>query len=145
MNRLAWRVSATLFFFAAAAPVGAQPPSTHAIPVGAGSGYTDVSPKQIVRTSGNVVYIVAVGCDAYPCMQSSQTIRVWKGEGTGAVTAFSRQDSTREPVDAGSVAAAIDATDTIHIVWQDRNGVSNTRIRYATFRTAISSWGTPET
>jgi hypothetical protein len=156
MNRFAQRVSAAacvarlvvpviVFCFAAGAPVGAQTPSTHAIPVGAASGYTDVSPKQIVRTSGNVVYIVAVGCDAYPCMESSQTIRVWRGDGTGAQTAFSRQDSAHEPVDAGSVAAAIDATDTIHIVWQDRNGGSNTRIRYATFRTAISLWGTPDT
>ena len=93
---------------------------------------------------GDVVYIVAVGCDAYPCMESSQTIRVWKGDGSGAALAFSRMDLVHEPVDAGSVAAAIDANDMIHIVWQDRNGASNTRIRYATFRTAFDTWGTAE-
>ena len=144
MDRLARGVPVVLLFFAAAAPVGAQPPNLHAIPVGAASGYTDVSPKQIVRTSGDVVYIVAVGCDAYPCMESSQTIRVWKGDGSGAALAFSRLDPVHEPVDAGSVAAAIDANDMIHIVWQDRNGASNTRIRYATFRTAFDTWGTAE-
>jgi hypothetical protein len=143
MNRLARRVFIFLFF-AAASPVGAQTPNLHAIPVGAASGYTDVSPKQIVRTSDNFVYIVATNCDAYPCMQSSQTVRVWKADSPGAATSFSRLDSAHEPVDAGSVAAAIDATDTIHIVWQDRNGASNTRIRYATFRTSLGTWGTQE-
>jgi hypothetical protein len=141
MNRLS---TAVLLLFAAGAPVGAQPPATHAIPVGAASGYTDVSPKQIVRTSAGVVYIVAVGCDAYPCLSPSQTIRVWKGHGAGPTMTFSREDSTHEPGDAGSVAVAIDGTDTIHVVWHDRNGASNTRIRYATFRTEIGLWGTPE-
>ncbi len=128
----------------AAAPAGAQTPNPHAIHVGAASGYTDVSPKQIVRTSDNFVYIVATNCDASPCTQANQTVRVWKADSHGAPTSFSRLDSDHEPVDVGSVAAAIDATDTIHIVWQDRNGASNTRIRYATFRTSLGTWGTQE-
>jgi hypothetical protein len=126
------------------APVAAQTPAAHAIRVGPGSGYTDVSTKQIVRTSSNVVYLVATNCAAYPCTQSSQTVRVWKGNGTGASTSFSRQDAAHEPADAASVASAIDAADVIHIVWQDRNGASNTRIRYATFNTATNVWGPAE-
>jgi len=128
----------------ASTPAAAQTPATHSIRVAAASGYTDVSPKQIVRTSGNVVYIVATNCDNYPCESSSQTVRVWKGSTSGAATSFVRMDAAHEPADAGSVACAIDGTDTIHIAWQNRNGTSNTRIRYSTFNTATGLWGTAE-
>jgi hypothetical protein len=123
------------------ASVGAQ---THALSLGAGSGYTDVSPKQIVRTSGNVAYIVASNCDAYPCQVANQTVRVWMGNATNVPTGFTRMDSAHEPTDTGSVAAAIDGTDTIHILWQNRNGTSPTRILYNTFNTATGLWGTSE-
>jgi hypothetical protein len=118
--------------------------TSHAIKVGAATGYTDVSPKQVVRTSGNIAYLIATNCDSYPCTSPSQTVRVWKGNSAGVPTTFTRKDSAREPSDTSSVAAAIDGSDTIHIVWQDRNGASNTRIRYSTFNTTTDLWGTPE-
>jgi hypothetical protein len=117
---------------------------THAVRVGPATGYSDVSPKQVVRTSGNVPYLVATNCDSYPCTSASQTVRVWRGNSTNVPTAFSRMDAGHEPGDAGSVAAAIDGNDTIHILWQDRNGASSTRIRYNTFNTTAGLWGTPE-
>jgi hypothetical protein len=125
----------------AAAQVGVD---QHAIRVGTSSGYSDVAPKQIVRTSANVAYVVATNCDSYPCLSSSQTVRVWKGDVAGVPNAFTRLDSAHEPGDAGSVAAAIDGSDAIHIVWQDRNGPSNTRIRYNIFSTATGLWGAVE-
>lgn len=112
--------------------------------VGSGTGYTDVSPKQVVRTSGNTVYLIATNCDSYPCTANTQTVRVYKGDSTGVPTSFTRKDSANEPADAGTCAAAIDGSDVIHIVWQDRNGGSNTRVRYNTFSTSTDTWGTAE-
>lgn len=118
--------------------------STTSFNVGAGTGYSDVSPKQVVRTSGNRAYLVAIDCVSYPCTASGQTVRVYKGNTTGIPSSFARQDSGNEPADAGCVGCAIDGSDVIHLVWYDRNGASNSRIRYATFSTSTDTWGTKE-
>ena len=41
-----------------------------------GAGFTDVSPKQLVRTSDNVLYVVVADCQQYPCKDIAQTIHV---------------------------------------------------------------------
>jgi hypothetical protein len=114
---------------------------THAMNWG-GGGYTDVSPKQVVRTSGNIAYLIATNCDNYPCVDASQTVRVWKADSVGVPSTFTRQDSAHEPVNTGAAAAAIDASDTIHIVWQQRSGGVTQSIMYTTFNTATGLWGT---
>lgn len=115
-----------------------------ALNVGAGTGYSDVSPKQVVRTSNGRVYLIAPNCDSYPCTASSQTLRIYRSNTTEIPTAFVRQDSAHEPSDVGCVGMAIDGADLIHIAWQDRNGASNSRIRYNTFNTSTNLWGTAE-
>lgn len=114
-----------------------------------GDGYTDVSPKQLVRTSGNVLYTVAPNCDTYPDFSSNgltQTIRVNKANSTGVPTGFTRQDSSNEPTAVVSCAAAIDGSDIIHIVWEARSSSTNTRyLRYAAFSTVTDTWGSVTT
>src|SRR5512139_419833 len=75
--------------------------------VAVGPGYTDVSPHQLVRTTGDRLYIAASTCDSYPCTASSQTVRMWRGTQTGLPTAFTRVDAAREPADSGTVSLAI--------------------------------------
>jgi hypothetical protein len=117
------------------------------IPVGA--GYSDVSPKQVVRTSGNVMYAVVPNCDIYPDFSANgltQTIRVYKGDSTGVATGFTRKDSGNEPAAVVGCAAALDGNDNIHIVWQARSSASLTRyLRYAVFDTATDTWGSVTT
>ena len=48
-----------------------------------GDGYTDVSPKQLVRTSTNRLYVVASNCESFPCIQISQSLRVYRASTTG--------------------------------------------------------------
>lgn len=117
---------------------------TTTLNVGAGTGYSDVSPKQVVRTSANRAYLVAIDCASYPCTASGQTVRVYKANATGVPASFARQDSANEPADAGVVGCAIDGSDNIHLAWYDRNGGSNSRIRYAVFATSTDTWGTKE-
>jgi hypothetical protein len=121
--------------------VSAAGGNAHTVKVATGSGYSDVSAKQIVRTSGNVAYAIATNCDTYPCTSSTQTVRVWKADQAGLPTSFTRKDTANEPANAGSCAAAIDGSDNIHIVWQDRG---TPKVRYAVFNTASDTWGTKE-
>jgi hypothetical protein len=106
-----------------------------------GSGYSDVQ-KQVVRTSGNRVYIVATNCDAYPCTSLTQRVSVWRADQIGIPSAFTKQDSANEPSGAGACAVAVDSSDNLHIIWHDRN--SSDAIRYAVFNTSTNLWGTAE-
>jgi hypothetical protein len=109
-------------------------PTTHSILVG--PGYTDVSPHQLVRTAADRLYTVAPTCDSYPdCPNSS--LRVYRADQPGSPASFSEQDSAHRPAGGiGSAAVAIDGTDTIHALWNDRSG----KLDYATFATATDTW-----
>lgn len=112
-----------------------------------GAGYTDGTPKQLVRTTGNTLYLVVSNCDAYPCDNASQTLRVLKANTTGVPTASTRQDSVHEPAGAAGWAIAIDGSNVIHIAYTIRttNGGNLTDLKYTTFDTATDTWGTPVT
>lgn len=116
--------------------------STH---VSVGVGYTDVSPKQVVRTSGNTVYTLLVNCDSYPGDGTSNRIMAYKANQTGIPTSFSEQDSADRP--SGGIAQwgiAIDSSDIIHVIYNTRasSGGNITDTRYVTFDTTTDQWGT---
>jgi len=114
-------------------PVAAA--GNHSILVG--PGFTDVSPHHLVRTSGDVLYVVAPTCDSYPdCPGNS--LRAYRADQPGTPTAFTEQDVAHRPSGGiGSAAVAIDGADTIHVLWNDRSGT----VRYATFATGTNLWG----
>lgn len=121
------------------------PVSNHLISVG--DGYTDSSPKQIVRTSGGRLYTIAPNCDSYPDFSANgltQTIRVNRADQTGLPSTFTRKDLTHEPAAVVGCAAAIDGSDNIHIVWEARNSGNKDDckyLRYAVFDTSTDTWG----
>ncbi len=114
-------------------PTAVRAAGNHTIPVG--PGFTDVSPHQLVRTSGNVLYTVAPTCDSYPDCPSN-TLRVYRANQAGTPTGFTEQDSAHRPSGIGSSAIAIDGADTLHVLWNDRAGIVN----YRTFSTAANTW-----
>ena len=110
--------------------------------VSVGSGYTDVSPLQIVRTRGNRLYTVAPTCDSYPGTGTTATIRVHKANTTGVPGGFTRMDSSNEPTAVNGNAVALDSDDNIRIVWAARSATANTAyLRYAVFNTGTDTWG----
>jgi len=100
-----------------------------------GPGFTDVSPHQLLRTSGDVLYVVAPTCDDYPSCPSNG-LRIYAATSSGTPSGFTEQDSAHRPLTAGSVAPAIDGADIIHVAWNDRGG----NLNYRTFSTASGLW-----
>ena len=107
-----------------------------------GPGYTDVSPKALVRTSGNRLYIGVSTCEQYPCTDVGQTLRMYRAANTGVPTGFTFVDQTKAPTGVSQWALAIDGSDTLHVVWNDRpaNGATLLNLRYATFATTTDTW-----
>lgn len=110
-----------------------------------GDGYSDVSPKQLVRTSGNILYTVVPNCDTYPDFSASglsQTIRVHKANNVGVPTGFTRKDSSGEPDSVTGSAIALDSNDNIHVAWVARSSSSLARyLVYSVFDTSTDTWG----
>jgi hypothetical protein len=111
-----------------------------------GAGYTDVSPKQLVRTSGDRLYVFASNCDSYPCDAVSQTLRAYRADRTGVPGGFSRMSAANEPAGVAQWAVALDGSDLIHVVYTRRttNAGEITAVRYVTFDPATDTWGAPE-
>lgn len=128
------------------AAAGGSPNSFSITEVAAGEGYSDVSPKQLVRTAGNVLYIITSNADNYPGGDLTNRIRVVKGDQTGLPTSFTEQDVANRPT--GGIAqwgAAIDSTGIIHIIYSVRGTPANSNIidiQYVTFNTATDTYGT---
>lgn len=113
-----------------------------------GPGYSDVSPKQLVRTSGNRLYIGTSNCEQYPCTDVTQTLRIYRANSLGVPTGFTLVDSQHAPAGISQWAIAIDGSNTIHIVWNERvtNGGTLINLRYTTFSTTSDTWsGTIQT
>lgn len=110
-----------------------------------GEGYTDVSPKQVVRTTSNMLYTVLIDCANYPsCLGNS--LRVYKGNQAGVPTSFQRMDQADEPQNALVAAAAIDGNNNIHIVYVQRSDQTNaSRLDYVIFNTNTNSFGSVQT
>ena len=125
--------------------------------VDVGNGYTDVTPRQLVRTSGNRLYVSGWKFDTFPhggigsSPWNTQTLRMYKANQAGVPTSFTRLDSANEPAGVVSWSMAIDCEDVIHVVWTTRatwgspadTGVDN-YVKYCQFDTATDVWGTVE-
>jgi hypothetical protein len=107
-----------------------------------GPGYTDVSPKALVRTTGNRLYIAVSTCDSYPCTDAAQELRMYRADSTGVPGGFTLVDQAHMPSGVSQWAVAIDGADTIHVVWNDRpsSGADVARLRYTTFSTTTGLW-----
>ena len=112
-----------------------------------GPGYTDVSPKALVRTAGDRLYGGVSTCDAYPCDSTAQTVRIYRANNIGIPAGFTRQDSNNEPTGIAQWAVAIDGSDTIHVVFNTRSSTAGpvTALKYATFDTSTNRWSSVET
>ena len=119
-----------------------------------GPGYTDVSPHQLVRTSGDVLYVIAPNGTSF-ARNTTAKLLVSKGNGAGIPTAYAVQDSIHSPGTAktgitttagiATSASAIDGGNVIHSIWIDNQG--NTKgvagnVYYAQFSTSTNTWGT---
>lgn len=109
-----------------------------------GPGYVDCYTRQVVRTSGDIVYVVlnASGFDGGTAVSS---VRVYKGSPAGNPTSFAEMDATHRPgnnVRTGGVEAKIAGTDPfIQIVYEDEEAA---QARYVRFDTRTDTWGAPE-
>jgi hypothetical protein len=113
-----------------------------------GDGYSDVSTQQLIRTSGNRVYVFATDCDSYPDCSTNgldQTLRAYKANVAGTPASFARQDSGDEVAGVFSWSVAIDSSDIVHVVLAQRQSGGAADIEYVTFNTGTDQWGTPET
>jgi len=87
--------------------------------------------RNVVRTSGGDLYIVAIDTVASP-----EAIAVWKYSGSWA-----EQDAANRPADGSGdiegVSVAIDSSDKIHIFWY---GSGDASFVYTTFDTSGDQW-----
>ena len=106
-----------------------------------GPGTTDPSTHQLVRSSTNVLYVIAPDGQNFPSNPNA-LLRVWKANVAGAPTAFSPQDDAHAPA-SGVISSgiAIDGEDHIHCVWLDSLG----NVNYAVFDAITNRWGTVNT
>ncbi len=114
------------------------PTANHQIPVG--RGYSDVSPHQLVRTSGGVLYTVTPDCSAYPDCPNN-AVHVMKADQAGTPTSFTELDAAHAPGGGvGQPAVALDGQDRIHVIWSKRSGYT----KYAAFDTVTGLWSSAE-
>lgn len=119
----------------------ALPASAHQIAVG--PGYTDVSPKHLVRTSDNRLWIAASDCDSYPnCSANgqSQRLHLYRADQTGLPASFTRQQPAGEPSAIASLAMAVDGANQLHLAWVDRTATTAQNLKYTTFDTTTQQW-----
>src|SRR5271156_3840069 len=134
----------------ASASASAASPSASASPASnlitgtlIGQGYTDVSPHQVVRTSSNVLYVIAPTCNSYPSCPAN-SLPVYAGNQPGIPTSFTQVDDTQQAAGAndsiGSSAIAIDGNDLVWVAWYQRGYGGTTYID--SFDTRTNAWGT---
>ena len=132
-------------------------PAANVAGVTVGPGFVEASARQVLRTSGDTVYVIT--SDDSPCQTGgSGVIRVWKGTGAqpanaSVPTAFAEQDAGAHPTSAGngscvfssgvtsvllSPDSRLDAAGTVHLAYIDgKNGT----VYYQTFFTGTNTWG----
>ena len=102
-----------------------------------------MSPKALVRTSGNRLYVGVSTCAAfYPCTGTAETLRMYKANSTGIPSGFTRLDSAHEPSGLATWAVALDGSGVIHVVFTTRTAAGGdlTALKYTTFDTATDTW-----
>lgn len=102
-----------------------------------GPGTTDPSSHQLVRTSTNVLYVIAPDETAFGTATTAH-LRVNKANVAGPPGSFTLKDNSNAP--GGGVNAsdsAIDGQDRIHNIWMN----AQRNVFYAVFDTATDTWG----
>ena len=132
-------------------------PAANVYGVTVGPGFVESSARELVRTTGNTVYVVTADDDS--CQGSSTgkgVIRVWKGVGAQAgnpsvPTGFAEQDAASHPSSGGSGDCTyspasmlsspdlrLDRAGQIEMAYLDGN---NGNVYYQTFSTLTDTWG----
>src|SRR5580704_12699617 len=109
-----------------------------------GPGYVDCYTRQVVRTSGDVVYVVT-NASGFSGGTAPASLRVYKGSPAVNPTSFAEMDAAHHPANGvrmGGVEAKIAGSDRfIQIVYED---IGAGQTRYVKFDTLTDTWGTPE-
>src|SRR5215510_2160487 len=109
-----------------------------------GPGYVDCFTRQVVRTSGDVVYVVA-NASGYTGGTAPSSVRVYKGAPSGNPTSFTEMDAAHRPsngIRIGGVEAKLAGADRfIQIVYED---IEASQTKYVKFDTLNDTWGVPE-
>jgi hypothetical protein len=109
-----------------------------------GPGYVDCYTRQVVRTSGDVVYVVT-NASGFSGGTIPSSIRMYKGSPSGNPTSFVEVDAAHRPANGtrfGGVEAKLAGTDRfIQIVYED---IAASQTKYVKFDTVTDTWGTPE-
>ncbi len=114
--------------------------------IAAGAGFSDVSPHQLVRTSGNLLYVAVPECISYPTCYGN-ALKMMAGNRTGNPTAFVEEDAAHHPQTSaaakdaiGSSAMAINGSGVIYVAYNTRN--EGTYV--ISFNTATKLWSKAE-
>lgn len=135
-------VAALVSFFLSPNALRAQ--ATWSPIVKVGPGYVDCYTRQVVRTSGDVVYIVT-NASGFSGGTALSSVRMYKGNPAGNPTSFVELDAAHRPANSirfGGVEAKLAGTDRfIQIVYED---IQASQTKYVKFDTVTDTWGTPE-
>ena len=122
-----------------AAGVSAQ--ATWSPIVTVGPGYVDCSARQVVRTSGETVYVIT-NASGFSGGTAPSSVRVYKGSPSGNPTSFTEMDAAHRPgngVRIGGVEAKLAGPDRlIQIVYED---IEASQTKYVKFDTVTDTWG----
>jgi len=141
-------LGALLVLAATAAPAVAAPLGTAGPLVVVGPGVSETSQRQLVRTSGDRVYIASVDDEGYGLGPDAR-LHMYRATTTGSPTAFAVADAAHEPhvtqpLDLSGGDARIDADGTIHVTYVVGNG-ETLSVQYQTFDTRDDAWGAAQT
>src|SRR6185312_1471869 len=141
---LARRASIIFFILAVCCEPTLHAQATWSPIVKVGPGYVDCYTRQVVRTSGDVVYVVT-NASGFSGGTIPSSIRMYKGSPSGNPTSFVEVDAAHRPANGtrfGGVEARLAGTDRfIQIVYED---IAASQTKYVKFDTVTDTWGTPE-
>jgi hypothetical protein len=143
-----------IVLFTHAATLPTPVPASSVIGITVGNGFVEASARQVVRTAGNVVYVITSDDDS--CQNGGAgVIHVWKGTGTQAAnaqvpTSFVEQDAANRPKsNVGdctfnssfvlfSPDSRLDPSGIINLAYIDGASAS---VYFQTFSTLTNTWG----
>jgi hypothetical protein len=115
-----------------------------------GPGFVTATARQVVRTAGGRVYVIAADDTAFELRTGDTVVRAYKGNRDGIPTAFSEVDAADRPVSQGASSSLIpgidlrlDANGIVHAVFADMGFPRS--LDYVTFSTVVDNWGSRET
>ena len=112
-----------------------------------GPGYVDASVRQVVRTSGDRVYVFAADDTAQKLGTGPGVIRAYRADRSGVPASFAEVDGAHRPTSSGtdvlgSPDARLDLNGVVHLVYVNK---ADHTLVYRTFFPATDTWGPPVT